>query len=67
LYSSLIDEWRRTRDAGLLTGKPTAPITRYGCTFRTGPRPGLSGVSQATAHRRSYTLIGHIDDLEEDR
>jgi transposase len=26
LYSSLISEWRRTRDAGLLTGKPTGAV-----------------------------------------
>jgi transposase len=26
LYSSLISEWRRTRDAGLLTGKPAGAV-----------------------------------------
>lgn len=26
LYSSLISEWRRTRDAGLLTGKPAGSV-----------------------------------------
>jgi transposase-like protein len=28
LYSSLISEWRRTRDAGLLTGKPAGAVGR---------------------------------------
>jgi putative transposase len=48
----LISEWRRTRDAGLLTGKPAGAVVGRPSADQ-AEIARLSGVSRATAHRRA--------------
>jgi len=49
LYSSLMSEWRRTRDAGLLRGKPAGAVVGRPTRGSGGDRPVAAGARHRAA------------------